>query len=97
MGRIGPRSAPQKAVVLIINDTHQNDRPDPRSTANGAPGAQPTRPSRTSIDTGIVALISDVVTEFHASDGSTSFWSMLQSALQEAGYTPSKALVDYYA
>ncbi len=59
----------------------------------GAPGSQ----GLSSVDAGIVSLVSEAAQSFLESDDAESVWSILEPKLQSAGYDTSKSIIDFYA
>ncbi|MEO9864986.1 MAG: hypothetical protein ABJO29_14010 [Yoonia sp.] len=68
------------------------ERPPPPPPEGGQGGSQ----SKGSVDTGIVALIADAVEAFADTDDAETVWSLLQPALEEAGYDTSQQMIDVY-
>ncbi|MGO4909763.1 hypothetical protein ACEN2J_15675 [Pseudorhodobacter sp. W20_MBD10_FR17] len=79
--------------------------PPPGGGQGGPGGAGGPPPSggkgRDSVDDTAVSLISDVLESYTSAaetDGTTqSFWSVLEPALQAAGYDTTKSVIDFYA
>ncbi|UWQ97710.1 hypothetical protein K3729_09420 [Rhodobacteraceae bacterium S2214] len=69
------------------------DRPPPPPPPEGGQGGSQ---SKGSVDTGIVALIADAVEAFAETDDAETVWSLLQPALEEAGYDTSQQMIDVY-
>lgn len=50
-----------------------------------------------SVDETVVSMIAEAVEAYEDSDGSESLWSILEPALQEAGYDTSQPMIDFYS
>lgn len=68
------------------------DRPPHPPPEVGHGGSQ----SKGSVDAGIVVLIADAVEAFAETDDAETVWSLLQPALEEAGYDTSQQMIDVY-
>jgi hypothetical protein len=49
------------------------------------------------VDETAVSLIADAVNTYNSSDTTESLWSVLEPALQNAGYDTTKSVIDFYA
>jgi hypothetical protein len=71
--------------------------PPPPFPQDGGPSGSGEASGTSSLDEGIVSLIADAVESYAESDDETeTVWSLLQPALEEAGYDTSEPLIDFY-
>lgn len=50
-----------------------------------------------SVDDAVVSLIADAVSAFEDSEDAESLWSILEPALEEAGYDTTQPVIDFYS
>jgi hypothetical protein len=89
---IDAKGLAEQAGIKGGDDAGRPPPPPPGGGQGGGGGAQ----AAESVDESIVSLIADAVDAFAETEDAESTWSLLQPALEEAGYDTSQQLFDLY-